>query len=173
MALFPLLLLHSHNVTPACWPACFFPPVHFFPSLVRPSQLKGSEAGEAGRAGRAGGDWGAEEPIKGASLHPKTYFRCTWWWWWWWMMVMTMMINWMVPSATKNLLLQKSQSIRLKKLRRPAANVLFIQFHYHLFNYELKFLENVFHAHWLRPFVANINCEIQLQGSRRVAWLRW
>ena len=128
-----------------------------------------------GRRSRQGGGRGAEEPIKGASLHPKTHFRCTWWWWWWWMMVMTMMINWTALSATKNFLLQKSQPIRFKKLRRPAAIVLFIQFHFHSFNHELKFFENIYHAHWLRPFVANMNCEIQLQGSRRVGsgWLRW
>ena len=35
--------------------ACLLlPQVHFFPSLVRPSQLKGSEAGEAGRGGSRG-----------------------------------------------------------------------------------------------------------------------
>ena len=55
----------------------------------------------------------------------------------------------------------------------PAANVLFIHFYFHLFNHELKFFENIYHAHWLRPFFANTSCEIQLHGSRRVGWLRW
>ena len=115
-----------------------------------------------GRRSRQGGDRGAEEPIKGASLHPKTYFRCTWWWWWWWMMVMTMMINWTALSATKNFLLQKSQPIRFKKLRRPAANVLFI----HTVSLSLSQIRTQVSWKYIScSLIASLRCKYELWNS--------